>query len=85
MLTGRDADCSDGERKKVVGGSAGLPLSSEQSSLKSAGIRTDIFRRQLRERFLQPELFGNVTALPQGLIKVLFPTICNILLERNTD
>ena len=79
MLTGRDVDCSDGKRKKVVGGSAGLPLSSEQSSLKSAGNRTDIFRRQLRECSLQPELFGNVTALLQGLIKVLFPTICNIL------
>lgn len=63
----------------------GSPPSSEQSSLKLAVYWTQIFGRQVSEHSLQPELFGNVIALPRWLIKVLFSTVCNILLERNID
>lgn len=62
----------------------GSPLSTEPSSPKPAANWAQVFRRQLSEHSLQPELLGNATALLQWLIKVVFPIECNILLERNT-
>lgn len=80
VLTGRGiVTVLMGRERRLLEVVPGLPLSSEQSRHKSAGNRTDIFRRQLRSVPCSPRCYLGMSALPQGLIKVLFPTICNIL------
>lgn len=56
-----------------------------QSNLKPAGGWTDIIRRQDSEHSLPSGLFGNARALPLWPTVVLVPTMCNMLLERNSD